>query len=60
MSNTTEKPTDTSATKPAEKTGFFGRFFKKLDDSLKQKAETKAAEGGGCCGGSDGKGGKCC
>lgn len=39
--------------------GLFGRIFKKLDDSMKQKADEKSQQS--CCGGdSDGKGGKCC
>jgi hypothetical protein len=39
--------------------GIFGRIFQKLDESMKQKAETKSKQGS-CCGGSDGKGDKCC
>jgi hypothetical protein len=42
-----------------KKTGFFSRIANKMDKALKQKAEKKSQESGGCCGG-NGKGGKCC
>jgi hypothetical protein len=43
-----------------EKPGFFKRIFKKLDESMKKKADEKAQQGS-CCGGSgSAKGGKCC
>ena len=57
MSNTTENQTQSQSEK--KEPGFFGRIVQKLDDSMKQKAEQKA-EQGTCCGGNDGKGGKCC
>ncbi|MCG8528953.1 MAG: hypothetical protein MI748_21425 [Opitutales bacterium] len=41
-----------------KKVGFFKRIVSKLDDSMKLKAEEKAQNS--CCGGKDGKGGKCC
>lgn len=55
--------TETEATKPSQseekQPGLFGRIFKKLDDSMKQKADAKSQQS--CCGGdSNGKGGKCC
>ena len=60
MSDTTNKTeTQTTAAGPQTKPGFFGRIFQKLDDSMKQKA-TKPSHQGGCCGGKDDKGGKCC
>ncbi|MGC9450451.1 MAG: hypothetical protein ACP5I4_03305 [Oceanipulchritudo sp.] len=42
-----------------EKPGFFKRLFKKLDASMKEKAE-KQAEEGCCCDSGKDKGGKCC
>ncbi len=57
MSNTTENQTQSESVK--KEPGFFGRIVQKLDNSMKQKAEQKA-EQGTCCGGNDGKGGKCC
>lgn len=42
----------------AKKVGFFGRFFQKLDASLKQQADEKAKQGSCCC--SDDKGDTCC
>ncbi len=43
----------------AEKPGLFKRIVSKVDAAMKQKAEAKAQENS-CCGGKDGKGGKCC
>lgn len=57
MSKTTEKKTQSQSAK--KEPGFFGRIVQKLDDSMKQKAEEKSGQGT-CCGGNDGKGGKCC
>lgn len=52
----------TSNDKPAEsneaKPGFFKRIFTKLDESMKEKADSKAQNS--CCGDGDDKGGKCC
>jgi hypothetical protein len=60
MNNTqNEKPQTTETKAEGKQTGFFGRIFQKLDDSMKQKAETKSKQSS-CCGGKDGKGGKCC
>jgi hypothetical protein len=58
MSETKTEKTETNQT--AEKQpGLFGRIFKKLDASMKQKADANSQQG--CCGGDDdGKGGKCC
>ncbi len=44
-----------------KKEGFFTKIFKKLDQSMKEKADEKAAEGC-CCNNDDenSKGGKCC
>ena len=44
---------------PERKVGLFSRLFDKLDSSMKEKADKKAAES--CCGDKDGKkGGGCC
>ena len=44
---------------PERKIGLFSRLFDKLDSSMKEKADKKAADS--CCGGKDGKkGGGCC
>jgi|GEM_PF-4171178 len=40
-----------------KKSRFLGRLFEKLDESLKRKAGEQADRK---CGGSGGKGGKCC
>ena len=39
------------------KPGFFQRIWTKLDESVKEKAESKAKDS--CCSGNN-KGGKCC
>lgn len=53
----TENPAANASTEKPP--GLFGRIFKKLDDSMKQKADEKSRQS--CCGGDDdGKGGKCC
>jgi len=44
-------------TDEVRRTSFLGRLVRKLDDSMKRKADQRAGEG--CCG-SDDKGGKCC
>lgn len=59
MNESTIEKTPRSETARAKKPGFLGRIFQKLDRSLKQKADEQAQQGS-CCGGSDGKGGKCC
>ena len=59
MSETTKTQTQTQTSTAKKEPGFFGRMVQKMDDSMKQKAEEKA-EQGTCCGGSEGKGGKCC
>lgn len=45
----------------SEPKGFFQRFWQKLDDSVKEKAEKQASEGC-CCNSDDKKDGsnKCC
>lgn len=44
-----------------KKVGFFKRIVNKLDDSMKLKAEEAEEKAqNSCCGGKDGKGGKCC
>lgn len=61
MSNATSEEKELS--KPAEveekKSSLFGRFFQKLDDSMKQKADEQAKQDSGCCG-TDSNGNKCC
>lgn len=60
MNNDTEtKPCCSTSTEKEKKPGgFFSRVFQKLDDSMKQKADERAQQS--CCGGDQGKGGKCC
>jgi hypothetical protein len=58
MTETTSKQPAPADPKPEAKPGFFGRIFRKLDESMKQKADEKSQKSS-CCGG-DGKGGKCC
>jgi hypothetical protein len=51
--------TGKSSQQTEKQPGLFGRIFKKLDDSMKAKADEKSQKS--CCGGDDdGKGGKCC
>jgi hypothetical protein len=61
MSDTPKEKTPAiDAAKEEKQPGLFGRIFQKLDESMKQKAQTKA-EQGSCCGSSGkDKGGKCC
>lgn len=46
-----------STTEAPPKPGLFQRIWTKLDNKVKEKAETKAKDS--CCSGKD-KGGKCC
>lgn len=59
MSEQVTKQPDQGKNEPEKKSGFFGRMVQKLDSSMKQKAKEKSQQGG-CCGGGDSKGGKCC
>jgi len=55
----TKTENENSSQQMEKQPGLFGRIFKKLDDSMKAKADEKSQES--CCGGDDdGKGGKCC
>lgn len=58
MSEESTKKESNSTDHSTEKSGFFQRIFTKLDQSMKAQAEAKAQSK--CCGGDDGKGGKCC
>lgn len=54
----TETPETNETTE--KQPGLFGRIFRKLDDSMKAKADEKSQQS--CCGegDDDGRGGKCC
>ncbi len=57
----TEETKDIKMAPEAKPPGLFTRMIERLDRTMKEKAEKKAAESS-CCspGGKDGKGGKCC
>lgn len=58
MNDETKKTDEPSKQAEESNPGFFKRIFTKIDESMKEKADAKAQDS--CCGGSDGKGGKCC
>ena len=60
MNETTTQKEERREPAPAKEPGFFGRIVRKLDNSLKQKAEEKSQQGSCCGGGGADKGGKCC
>ncbi len=54
---------DLKPIKPTEhpkKPGFFARIINKMDESMKEKADTKAKNNPCCQDDNNGKGGKCC
>ncbi|MCB1070505.1 MAG: hypothetical protein H7A43_00735 [Verrucomicrobia bacterium] len=54
----THKPNPQSSPEAHRRPGWFRRWMDRVDRSLKQKADEKAAKGT-CCSGKDG-GGSCC
>lgn len=59
MKKSIKDSTDARLPNLEKKPGFVGRLFKKLDGSLKEKADQQSQKDKSCCS-PNGKDGKCC